>query len=74
VVGPLFNLAFFLGKYYWKRRNGQKENIEYDRESSELLRAVESCAQLAHAKATEIQEINRQLGISPNSLGFTFCC
>lgn len=74
VVGPLLNLAFFLGKYYLKRRNGRKDDGEYNRESRELLNAVESLAQWAHIKATEIQQMNLQLGISLNSLGFTFSC
>ena len=69
IVGPLLNLGFFLGKYLWKKYNGAKENKEYDHESRVLLNAVDSLAQFAHHKATEIQQINCQLGLSPNSLG-----
>lgn len=69
IVGPLFNLALFLGKHIWKRYHGRKDNVEYDRESAELLKAVEGLAQFAQEKATEIQHANIQLGISPYSLG-----
>jgi hypothetical protein len=69
VVGPLLNLSFFLGKHLWKRYHGRKDDIEYDHESGELLKAVESLAQFAQEKASEIQLINIQLGISPYTLG-----
>jgi hypothetical protein len=69
VVGPLFNLAFFLGKHLWKRYNGRKDDNEYDHESGQLLKAVENLAQFAQEKASEIQLINIQLGISPYTLG-----